>query len=212
MGQQRTKDPDTTHTSSHLLLCFIRSYIRQNRSTKIDQHLLILTGSPGTQSILSLTPEASLSPSSLREMSLDFYFQNTYPPCMSLDPITRLQKNRVLMMRPCSSPSQKARLSMKLLKEGIQRPLLEWVDLLRLVSFESLALWPCPPVAGVSRLSGPPLLAQHRINTLVTPGAMDLKWGAHGDCGVVTRMSSWVALLCVCSAEPHVSHLLYWPC
>lgn len=96
-----------THVSSHLLLCFITSYIRQNKSTKINQHLPIFLASPGTQSIFSLTPEVSLSPNSLREMNLDFYFQNTYPLCSSLD---WLQNNRVLMMRLCRSPRQKVRL------------------------------------------------------------------------------------------------------
>lgn len=102
---------DNMHMSSNLLLCFITSYNRQNKSTttKKNQHLPIFVGSSGTQCIFSLTPEVSLSPSSLREMSLDIYFQNTYPPCTSLDLTMWLQNNRVLMMRPCRSPSQKAR-------------------------------------------------------------------------------------------------------
>lgn len=162
------------HMSSHLILCFITSFIRQALYTKVDQHLLIFVSSPGTQYDFSLTPGVSLPLSSLSQGDEFGFFSKT--PTRLAWAWTQLPHGSTgsLWWGPCSFPARKP----GYLEDFSRRvvPLLEWADLLSLIGFKSLAIWPGLPVEGVSRLSGPHLQVQPLINTVVTPGAMNPKW------------------------------------
>lgn len=180
-----------THIASHSLLCFITSYIRQNRQTKINQHLPNIHWEPWDTVYFQFN-SWSVSISQLSQGDEFGFLLPEHLPTLHEPGPNQPITERVLMMRPWSSPSQKARLLGNFLRRVLKG---QWRN--EQICWDLWALSPlsCRPAHLWQEYPG--LLVHSCWNsTGSTPLSCLGLWiwnntrGAHSDCGLVIRISS----------------------